>query len=318
MMLLCGLAMISTSCNKEENNVVPSEVENGTMAVGTETMAIQTADAATFGNQNAIILANKAMTEANNEGIAIVFNGDITSGTYTLGESRGDNPTVIGLKEFNMGELPFAVGTDTIYFGDVYLWVSGQLSITVENGTYTVVLSQCVATNAQGNSINLSINYNGTLTPFVYDTDNKFVINGFESPIALAGITSIGGMSTIGEYFGVKSMLFMSADHKRSFIVSYVGNESVDGTYQLGYFLTPYVPVLPCVHVATDFDFWSMTPQTGYIAQSGTLKVTSNDDGTKSVTMENLKLKNLEHGNEFFPILDASLQYHGYMYEIGQ
>jgi hypothetical protein len=33
--------------------------------------------------------------------------------------------------------------------------------------------------------------------------------------------------------------------------------------------------------------------------------------------MENLKLKNLEHDNEFFwPIIDGSLVYHGYMYEL--
>ena len=43
----------------------------------------------------------------------------------------------------------------------------------------------------------------------------------------------------------------------------------------------------------------------------------TNDDGTKTVIMENLKLKNLEHDNEFFfPVIDGSLQYHGYMYEL--
>ena len=42
-----------------------------------------------------------------------------------------------------------------------------------------------------------------------------------------------------------------------------------------------------------------------------------NEDGTKTVTMTNLKLKNVEHDSEFFfPILDGALQYHGYMYEL--
>jgi len=122
-------------------------------------------------------------------------------------------------------------------------------------------------------------------------------------------------MGILGD--GVKSMLFMSADHKRSFIVSYGSGQLVDGEYPLGYLGTPYLPFLPCVHVALDADFWTMQPQTGYVAKSGTLKVTTNDDGTKTVLMENLKLKNLEHDNEFFfPILDGSLQYHGYMYEL--
>ena len=71
------------------------------------------------------------------------------------------------------------------------------------------------------------------------------------------------------------------------------------------------------MHVALDSDFCAFQPQTGYIAQSGTLKVVTNDDGTKTVIMENLKLKNVEHDNEFlFPIIDGSLQYHGYMYEL--
>ena len=96
-------------------------------------------------------------------------------------------------------------------------------------------------------------------------------------------------------------------------------SQSADGEYNLGYLLTPYLPLLPCVHVATDFDFWTMTSQTGYVAKSGTLKVVTNPDGTKTVTMKNLKLKNIEHDSEFFfPILDAELQYHGYMYEIGR
>lgn len=318
MMLFCGFAMISTSCGKDDY-ILLTEVENGTMTVGSENININTADAVKIGLQNAVVLASKSMTEANNEGIAIIFNGEITSGNYTLEGAKSGQPQVVGLKEFNMGELPFVIGDDTVYYGDLYVWVSGKLSIVEENGTYTIVLSQCVATNANGTNVNLAINFTGTLTPYVFDTDNKFVIDGFESPIGLAGITSIGGLSSIGTYHGIKSMLFMSADHKRSFIVSYLDSEAADGTFQLGYFITPYLPTLPCVHVAFDSDFWTMTPQTGYVAKSGTLKVVSNSDGTKTVTMEGLKLKNLEHDNEFFfPILDASLQYHGYMYEIGR
>lgn len=317
MMLLCGIAMISTSCNKDPQPVNP-ETDNGSMVVGNKTIAITTADAVNYGQKNAIVLASKDMTAADNEGVAVIFNGDIAPGTYKLDDSKAETPRVVGLKEFNMGELQFVIDADSIYFGDVYFWISGELSITEDNGTYTVILSQCAATNANNTNINLSVNFNGTLKPFVISTDNKFVIDGFESPIGLAGITTIGGMNSIGQYQGVQSMLFMSADHKRSFIVSFVGNETLDGEYELGYFITPYLPTLPCVHVATDFDFWTLTPQTGYVAKSGTMKVESNDDGTKTVTMKNLKLKNVEHDNEFFfPILDAELNYHGMMFEIG-
>jgi hypothetical protein len=222
---------------------------------------------------------------------------------------------VVGFHEFNLGELPFIMGADTVFYGDTYYWMNGLLSVTENNGTYTVVLSQSMGANANGTNVNLALNFSGTLPPYTFDVDNKFKIGNIESPIGLAGLTQLTGLSALG--LDVKSMIFMSADHKRSFIVSYGGGQLVDGEYSLGYAFTPYLPILPCVHVALDADFWTMQPQTGYVAKSGTLKVTTNDDGTKTVLMENLKLKNLEHDNEFFfPIIDGSLQYHGYMYEL--
>lgn len=317
MMLLCGIAMISTSCEKDP--IDNPEVENGKMTVGNSTVDITTANAVNYGQTRAVVLASKAMTAADNEAIVVIFDGDIVPGTYQVSNTNAGNPRVIGLRNFNMAELQFVIAGDNTYYGDVFFWTSGELSIIANNGGYTVLLSQCTATSVNNTSIGLSVNFSGVLQPFTIYSDNKFVINGLVSPIGYAGITSIGGMNSIGEYQGVHSMLFMSANHKRSFIVSFVGNETVDGEYQLGYLFTPYLPILPCVHVATDFDFWTLTPQTGYVAKSGTLKIVTNEDGTKTVTMRNLKLKNVEHDSEFFfPILDAELTYHGMMYEIGQ
>ncbi len=207
------------------------------------------------------------------------------------------------------------MGADTLFYGDTYYWMNGLLSVTESNGIYTVVLSQSMGTNANGQTMQLALNFSGTLPPYTFDANNKFKIKNIESPIGLAGITALNGLSSLG--LDVKSMLFMSADRKRFYIVSYLGGQVVDGEYNLGYIGTPYVPFFPCVHVALDSDFWTFQPQTGYIAKSGTLKVTTNDDGTKTVIMENLKLKNVEHDSEFFfPILDGALQYHGYMYEL--
>ena len=315
LMLFCGLVLISTSCNKNNSNVTP-EVQAGAMTVGNNTDNIVTAKAVKYGQKNAIVLASKEMTAAKNEGIAIIFNGDIVPGTYTMGDNSKDPvPTVVGFHEFNLGELPFIMGADTLFYGDTYYWMNGVLSVTEENGTYTVILAQSMGANENGQTIQLALNFSGTLPPYQFDVENKFKIKNIESPIGLAGITSLNGLASLG--LDVKSMLFMSADRKRSFIVSYGGGQLVDGEYNLGYAFTPYLPILPCVHVALDSDFWTMTPQTGYVAKSGTLRVTTNDDGTKTVTMENLKLKNLEHDNEFFfPILDGYLQYHGYMYEL--
>ena len=314
LMLLCGIAMISTSCKKDPTPINP-ETASGSMTVGNKTIDITTAEAVNYGQKNAIVLASKPMTEAENEGVAVIFNGAITPGTYKLGDAKADTPRVVGLKDFNMGEIHFVIESDTIFFGDAYFWINGELSIIENNGTYTVVLSQCTATNANNTSINLAVNFNGTLTPYVVNADNKFVIDGFESAIGLAGVASLDGLSSLG--LDVKSMLFMSADRKRFFIVSYLGGQVVDGEYNLGYIGTPFVPAFPCVHVALDGDFWHFQPQTGYIAKSGKLTVATNEDGTKTVTMKDLKLKNVEHDSEFFfPILDAELNYQGMMFEV--
>lgn len=313
LMLFCGLALISTSCNKNNNSNVTPEVQAGAMTVGNNTDNIVTAKAVKYGQKNAIVLASKEMTAANNEGIAIIFNGNIVPGTYTMGDNSKDPvPTVVGFHEFNLGELPFIMGADTLFYGDTYYWMNGVLSVTEENGTYTVILAQSTGANNNGQTIQLALNFSGTLPPYTIDADNKFKIGNRESTIGLAGITTISGMGILGD--GVKSMLFMSADRKRSFIVSYLTGQLVDGNYNLGYLGTPYLPIFPCVHVALDSDFWTMTPQTGYIAKEGTLRVTTNDDGTKTVIMENLRLKNVEH--DLWPIIDGSLQYTGYMYEI--
>lgn len=322
LVLLCGLALMSTSCKDNNNgnnngngNVTP-EVQSGEVAVGNNTANIVTAKAVNYGQKNAIVLASKEMTAAENEGIAIVFNGNIVPGTYRMGSNSKDPvPTVVGFHEFNLGELPFIMGADTLCYGDTYFWMNGELSVTENNGTYTVILSQCMGTNANGSNVHLALNFNGTLPTYTFDTENKFKIGNTESPVGLAGITALNGLSALG--LDVKSMLFMSADRKRFFIVSYLGGQVVDGEYSLGYLGTPYLPKFPCVHVALDGDFWTFQPQTGYIAKEGTLKVVTNEDGTKTVTMENLKLKNVEHESEFFfPILDGELQYHGYMYEL--
>ncbi len=319
LVLLCGIALFSTSCKDNNNgnngNVTP-EVETNEMTVGNNTSDIVTAKAVTYGQKNAIILASKEMTADKNEGIAIIFNGPITPGTYTMGNTKDPIPTVVGFHEFNLGELPFIMGADTLFYGDTYYWMNGELAVVQNNdGTYHVVLSQCMGANNNGQTVQLALNFTGPLTPYTFDTENKFKIKNIESPIGLAGVTLLDGLSSLG--LDVKSMLFMSSDRKRFFIVSYLGGQVVDGEYNLGYIGTPYLPAFPCVHVALDGDFWTFQPQTGYIAKSGTLKVVTNDDGTKTVIIENLKLKNVEHDNEFFwPIIDGSLQYHGYMYEL--
>ena len=318
LMLLCGLALISTSCNKNNSNNsnVTPEVQAGAMTVGNNTDNIVTAKAVKYGQKNAIVLASKEMTAAKNEGIAIIFNGDIVPGTYTMGDNSKDPvPTVVGFHEFNLGELPFIMGADTLFYGDTYYWMNGVLSVTEENGTYTVILAQSMGANENGQTIQLALNFSGTLPPYQFDAENKFKIKNIESPIGLAGITALNGLASLG--LDVKSMVFMSADRKRYFIVSYLGGQVVDGEYNLGYIGTPYLPVFPCVHVALDGDFWTFQPQTGYVAKSGTMNVVTNEDGTKTVVMENLVLSNVEHPNSiFFPDITGSLQYHGYMYEL--
>lgn len=321
LVLLCSLALFGTSCKDNNNgnngnsNITP-EVQAGALTVGNNTDNIVTAKVVKYGQKSAIVLASKEMTASDNEGIAIIYNGDIVPGTYTMGNNTKDPiPTVVGFHEFNLGELPFIMGADTLFYGDTYYWMNGLLSVTENNGTYSVILSQSMGTNNNGQTVQLALNFSGTLPPYTFNADNKFRIRNIESPIGLAGVTALNGLSSLG--LDVKSMLFMSSDRKRFFIVSYPGGTPLEGEYNLGYLGTPYLPFLPCVHVALDGDFWTFQPQTGYVAKSGTLRVVNNPDGTKTVTMENLVLTNVEHPNSiFFPDITGSLQYQGYMYEL--
>ena len=321
LVLLCSLALIGTSCKDNNNgnngnsNITP-EVQAGALTVGNNTDNIVTAKVVKYGQKSAIVLASKEMTASDNEGIAIIYNGDVVPGTYPMGNNTKDPvPTVVGFHEFNLGELPFIMGADTLFYGDTYYWMNGLLSVTENNGTYSVILSQSMGTNNNGQTVQLALNFSGTLPPYTFNADNKFRIRNVESPIGLAGVTALNGLSSLG--LDVKSMLFMSSDRKRFFIVSYPGGTPLEGEYNLGYLGTPYLPFLPCVHVALDGDFWTFQPQTGYVAKSGTLRVVNNPDGTKTVTMENLVLTNVEHPNSiFFPDITGSLQYQGYMYEL--
>ncbi len=321
LVLLCSLALIGTSCKDNNNgnngnsNITP-EVQAGALTVGNNTDNIVTAKVVKYGQKSAIVLASKEMTASDNEGIAIIYNGDVVPGTYTMSNNTKDPiPTVVGFHEFNLGELPFIMGADTLFYGDTYYWMNGLLSVTENNGTYSVILSQSMGTNNNGQTVQLALNFSGTLPPYTFNADNKFRIRNVESPIGLAGVTALNGLSSLG--LDVKSMLFMSSDRKRFFIVSYPGGTPLEGEYNLGYLGTPYLPFLPCVHVALDGDFWTFQPQTGYVAKSGTLRVVNNPDGTKTVTMENLVLTNVEHPNSiFFPDITGSLQYQGYMYEL--
>ena len=146
LMLLCGIAMISTSCKKENEQVKP-ETETGSMVVGSKTVNIVNADAVKYGQKNAIVLTSKTATENDNEGVAIVFAGEITPGTYKMDGSKDQKPRVVGLKAFSMGEIQFVIEADDDFYGDAYLWIDGELSVTEDNGTYSVILSQCTATN---------------------------------------------------------------------------------------------------------------------------------------------------------------------------
>ena len=56
LVLLGGLALIGTSCNKDNDTVTP-EVETGVMAIDNQTMTIAASNAVNYGQQNAIVLA---------------------------------------------------------------------------------------------------------------------------------------------------------------------------------------------------------------------------------------------------------------------
>ncbi len=321
MMLFLSIAAISTSCNKDKDDQKP-ETDQGVMAIGQNDYNIAVADAVNYGDHNAITLTSKGLTETDNNGICVIFDGAIKPGTYTFDGSKSDNPKVVGLKEFNMGEFPFLIESDTIYYGDVYFWISGTLTVTEDNGTYTVILTQCTATNASGQNVTLAFNFSGTLTPYTFYTDNKFTIGNVESQIGLASLTSLGMFDTIGQGAGAKSLLFLSDNHKNSFIINFLnftGEDNLIGTFEFQDFLTPYLAFLnnPHIIVTTAFDMMTLTPETAYVVTSGTLTINRLNDGEWDITLTNAKLTNLEHPYSFFNTT-GSLQYHGQLFGYDQ
>ena len=330
LLLFCGLALMSTSCNDNNGSNVDPEVETGVMTIGDKHHDIAAAHAVNYGQRNAIVLASKTMNEAGNDGIAIIFEGDITPGTYTIGDKAGAAvPRVVGLHEVNMGELPFIMGSDTLYFGDTYFWIAGELSVTQnEDGTYTVILSQCVGANDDGAEIHLSLNFSGTLAPYTFDTDNKFLIGDREYPIGLAATAGIGAVGHLLDSLNpalsgrIQSMTFLSADHKNSYIINYLSSEDeLVGTHSLDNLLPqfPYFgfATFPHVMATTSFDLLSFQPSTAYILTGGTLTIAKETEGQWRVTIENATLTNLEHPDWPSFNTTGALYYHGTMFEVG-
>ncbi len=328
MMLFCGIALLSTSCkdnnDNNSNNVVP-EVETGKMTIGSNTVNIGVSKAVTYGQKNAIVLASKDMTAADNEGIAIIFEGDITPGTYTMGgNTKTATPRVVGFHQFNMGELPFIMGADTLYFGDTYLWISGLLSVTQNSdGSYTVILSQCVGTNAGGTEMQMGLNFTGNLTSYVFSTENKFTIGHTTYPIGLAATAGISSnysvFDTIPLDGKLQSLVFLSANHKNCYIINYLSDDPVlEGEYSLTNLLPtfPYLgfAVFPHVMATTSFSLTNLQPSTAYLITDGTLKVSKDNDGCWHVAVTDARLTNLELPLVSIP---GSLEYHGMMYELG-
>lgn len=295
LVLLCSIAMVSTSCNKDKTKQKP-EIEAGKMIIGEKTMDIKTSEAVKYGNRNAIVLASKEMTAAENNGICILFNGDITPGSYKFeGKTKASGPQVVAVEKFNMGELPALMDGDTVFFGNYYFWLSGSLTITEdENGTYTILLTQ----SSCANGIQLSLNFSGTLTHYTYPvtTDNKFFIGDSPSPIGLATLSNLGLFDTLNHGAGAKSLLFMSTNHKKAFIINLLEFGSPSGLVG-EYHFTPLGPLgNPNLIVATAFDLGTLTPETAYTATSGRLVISKDDvSGLWTIDIENAHLMNLEH-----------------------
>ncbi len=294
LVLLCSIAMISTSCNKDKVKQKP-ETEAGTMIIGSKTMDIKTSEAVKYGDRSAIVLASKEMTAAENDGICILFNGNITPGSYTFeGNAKANGPQVVAVQKFNMGGLPALMDGDTVFFGDCHFWLSGTLTITEgEGGSYTILLTQ----SSCANGIQLSLNFSGTLTPYTYPvtTDNKFFIGDSPSPIGLATLSNLGLFDTLNHGAGAKSLLFMSTNHKKAFIVNFLDFGSPSGLVG-EYHFTPLGPIgNPSLIVATAFDLLSLTPETAYTATSGRLVISRDDvSGLWTIDIENAHLLNLE------------------------
>lgn len=287
--LASSFILAFSGCNGNEEEPIP---EN-TFMIGGNTFNVGTSSSVSYDNDNMIAITSEEVTSDANNGVCVVFDGDIRAGKYDL-SAKNDGPKVYGLQNFNMSELPFLLEDDSIYIGEVYICISGSLVVTVTDSTYSVILTNSIATN-NGVSFEIALNFEGTLNPYTISPDNYFYINDNYFQIGMAGNATLIGLS---------SMVFLSPNHKQAYIVTTLGSFE-DGTYQLSN-LSNYYNVI----IATDFDIINHTWSTAYSATGGELSMTTNDDGSHIINISDAEFINLEHGW----IIDGSLHYYGFMY----
>lgn len=199
-MLVAAVAAGFVGCKKTTNE---SETHSQSFTLGETSYSIDNAisilNIQYNGSQtyNAIVLSQgKFVGEAGGEGkgVAIVFRGDITPGTYTLSNDDNAFPKY-GLADVGIDDI---VNFDPEHYyenGDGYIAITGALTIEKSGDKYVITTDGIEVMNYEDNSIiaTSSVDFEGSTSDFVLATVEEGALNNGseDAPIVTAGTTNV-------------------------------------------------------------------------------------------------------------------------------
>ena len=197
LMMVAAIAACFTSCKKDANN--ESTTHSQTFTLGETSYEIDNAflieNIQHHGEQvyNAIVVSKGQFvgdSGTTNQGAFVIFEGDITAGTYSLSGNEDSYPkygfadiSITDIINFNIHDLD----DDNAYFA-----TSGSVTIEINDNTYTVTTSNIEVENTQDPTIveTSSIDYEGTPKHYLLATvEEGSNLNDVE--IATAGSTKL-------------------------------------------------------------------------------------------------------------------------------
>ena len=197
LMLIAGLATCFTSCDGNQNNNESTD-HTQTFTLGEESYhvdnAISILNIQYQGSDvyNTIILSEGSLIGdgAEGQGVTIIFNGDIETGTYEFSADENVYPKyfvgavdVENIIEFNIEDYEDNE--------DAYMATTGTMTIEIVEGKYIITTDGIEVINYKDNTTETSsVDFEGTTQDFRLATvEQESVLN--DSPVVTAGLTHI-------------------------------------------------------------------------------------------------------------------------------
>lgn len=196
LMLIAALAFSFTSCKKTTSE---SETHSQTFTLGETSYDIN--NAVTIENiqyqgsdvYNAIVVytgSQTSQTGGEGKGVAILFKGNISTGTHHFTGNAEDYPKYVFADLSVTDVINFDI-TQLLDNDEAYIATSGSLTLAISNGTYTITTNGIEVENAANvnNTETSSVDYEGTMQNYVLATVQEGTLNN--DNIVTAGATKL-------------------------------------------------------------------------------------------------------------------------------